>query len=159
MVALGCFGVKIGDGGDVSVGVTEHPEMPWWMVLVFVAVVAKELFLLFCMIMAGELVPAGRYARPNRKEWLLDVVLVAHACPGCSATWSLISMNTPLGSDNPGMFVVNLLLSSLLFLIFYLPLRIPYLLEERARLSGGRDWLVLILSILVVMVPAIARLP
>ena len=68
-------------------------------------------------------------------------------------------MDTPLERGNPGMFVVNLLISGLLFLIFYLPLRIPYLLEERARVSGGRDWLIFIGSILAVMVPAIASLP
>ncbi len=56
------------------------------------------------------------------------------------------------------MLVVNLFVSSLLFLIFYLPLRIPYWLEEIAQTKTQADWLKLTASILMVLIPAIARL-
>ena len=56
------------------------------------------------------------------------------------------------------MFVLNLLVSSLLFLIFYLPLRIPFLLEELTQIESAADAWKFAGSILLVLIPAIALL-
>ena len=74
---------------------------------------------------------------------------------------SLIKMLAATGEQampQGGMDYSFLIMMALIFLIFYLPLRIPYLMEERTHLSTRRDWLFFFASILTVMIPAIVRL-
>lgn len=146
-LVAGCFGVKI----------EEDSELPGWMMVAIPVTVIKELGFLMCLIIGrgDEEEKDVRYNRPNRKEWVLDLILIAYACIAYSVTWSVITKNVSMERDNPVMFGVNLFVSFLLFLIFYLPLRIPYWLEEIARVKTGRDVAMLVGSILLVYIPAI----
>ena len=63
-----------------------------------------------------------------------------------------------MGRGDTAMFVLNLAVSSLLFLIFYLPLRIPYWLGEIAQVKDATGAWRLAASVLIVLVPAIAAL-
>jgi len=147
----GAFGVKVGEGEDDS--------MPWWLGLLIFVVVIKELVFLGFILVGDDKPPPERYARPNRKEWPLDLILIAYACLAYSATWGAITTNLSMERENPPMYALNLFVSSLLFLIFYLPLRIPYWLEELSRVKTKKDVAWLVASVLIVLVPVILRLP
>lgn len=152
-LVAGCFGVKAAE--------LEDSEMPWWLVALLPVTVIKELVFLGFLWGGGEgeegkrRAPNPSYTRPSPREWIADAILVVYACVAYSATWSAITKGMDLERGNPVMFVVNLGLSALLFLIFYLPLRIPYWIEEMAQVKTGRDSIRLVASILVVLVPAI----
>lgn len=147
----GSFGVRI-EGED--------SEMPGWLGALIPVVVIKELiFLGFVFSMKEkkeDRKPDPRYRRPSGKEWLVDLILVCYACIVWSATWGAITEGMSMEREDPVMFVVNLFVSSLLFLIFYLPLRIPYWLEEMAQVKTAADAWKLAASVLIVLVPVIA---
>ncbi len=153
-LSASAFGVTISDSSEAG--------MPWWLSLLIPVVVIKELVFLGFLMWDKEDTAAPsadpRYRRPNRREWLLDLILLGYACVAYSATWGMITNNLSMERENPVMFIVNLFVSSLLFLIFYLPLRIPYWLEEIAQTKTRSDRIKLIASILLVLIPAIARL-
>lgn len=149
-LVAGSFGVKItGDDSD---------SLPWWLsALIFVTVIKELVFLGFLWSGSdGEAVVNPKYARPKKREWIADAILVVYACVAYSATWSTITRGMGLEPEDPVMFVVNLFVASLLFLIFYLPLRIPYWIEEMAQVKTRGDWLRLVGSVLVVLIPALA---
>lgn len=147
----GCFGVKITDEVE--------SEMPWWlMALIFVTVVKELVLLGFLWITPEEeSKPTPEYTRPKLKEWIADAILVVYACVAYSATWSTITAGMNLEHDHPVMFITNLLVAILLFLIFYLPLRIPYWVEELAQLKSAADVWRLVGSILIVLVPVLLK--
>lgn len=150
--AANAFGAKVFDREEGS-------EMPGWLGALIFLVVIKELYLLFPIWLSdGANLSAERYARPKRREWFHDLVLVSYACLAYSLTWGMMA-DTPLQREHPVMGVVNTLVASLLFLIFYLPMRIPYQMEEWAGVETGRDLLRWVLSILAALVPAIWALP
>lgn len=144
--AAGAFGTKVDE---------DNSDMPFWLGLCIFATVMKELYFLMCLWHDADKLPAEKFGRPNRREWILDGILVTYSCLGYSATWGMITANMSLERDNPPMFILNLLLSCFLFLLFYLPLRIPYFMEELARARTKKDYLWIAVSILLVMVPAI----
>ena len=141
----GAFGVKIEEG----------VELPVWLMVAIPVVVIKELWLLMGLFGSNSENTEERYDRPNRKEWVLDGILILYACVGYSCTWAVLVRNVGMDRDEPVMYIVNLLVSFLIFLIFYLPLRIPYWLEEIARVKSRKDVFVLIGSLLLVYVPTI----
>ncbi|MBK1855342.1 hypothetical protein JO972_10260 [Verrucomicrobiaceae bacterium 5K15] len=147
------FGVPVADSSNA--------DMPGWLALLMLAVVIKELVFLGFLMWDGKEssdAPVSRYIRPNRREWLIDFILVSYACVAYSATWGAITMNMTLEKENPVMFVVNVCVSALLFLIFYLPLRIPYWLEEVAQTKTHSDRFKLLVSIFSVLIPALVSL-
>lgn len=156
LLIAGSFGVKIGEAEDAG--------MPEWLGGLVLITVIKELVLLGFLFLGGgsdgEAISEGnpKYVRPRVREWVADAILVVYACVAYSATWGAITRGMSLEPENPPMFVLNLFVSSLLFLIFYLPLRIPYWIEEMAQVRTRGDALRLVGSILVVLVPAIAML-
>ncbi len=150
MMALQSFGY------DIS---PENDSTPWWMMLLLFATVIKELFFLFFIWGIEENISKKKYKRPNKKEWILDLILLAYMCIAYSVTWETITYNTPMEKDNLVMYILNIVVASMLFLMFYMPLRIPYLLEEMAGIKTTKDVLIFISSILLVLVPVIAALP
>ncbi len=144
----GSFGLKIGSGEGET-------DIPWWMSLLLVATVIKELAFLMFMLGSGDDLPKGKYERPSVKERLIDLVLVIYACLGYTVIWGSITIGLSMERQNTPMYIINLFVAGLLFLVFYLPLRIPYLIEERAQIKSGSDELRFCGSILAVMIPAI----
>lgn len=151
-VIAGSFGIKV-------TGAEDGPPMPGWLAGMMVVVVIKELVFLGFLWSGSEPdgAPNPKYVRPSFREWIANTILLAYASVAYSATWSTITKGLDLEWGNPVMFVVNLFVATLLFLIFYLPLRIPYWIEELAQAKTGRDIFRLVASILVVLVPALAN--
>lgn len=130
------------------------PDFPMWLSALMPVVVIKELYLLITIWGPGRELPASRYARPRSAERFHDAVLIAYACLAYSVTWGMVSENA-LGGSNPMETAVNTLAASLLFLMFYLPMRIPYLLEEWSFLETRADRLRFAASLLTAMIPAV----
>lgn len=133
--------------------ITEQSEPPWWMALLIMGTVLKELYLLFTLTPSKGSAPT-----PVAGSWPVDAILVAYTCLAYSATWEIITVPLDLQGGNVAMTGLNLLLGALLFLLFYLPLRIPYFLEEMARLRRPADMVGFWLSIGTAMLPALLRL-
>lgn len=131
------------------------PQPPAWVLLFIPLVVIKELYLL-TSIWLGKApeASAARYSRPSPREWFHDLVLIIYACIASSVTWGLVS-GRPLDPSDPVKMIVNGVAATLVFLIFYLPMRIPYWYEEWMQVRQGRDVVRFVLSLLSVLVPAL----
>lgn len=134
----------------------EDKEMPWWMMLLIFITVIKEVYFLMTMLAVNEEEQySKKYIRPNKQEWIIDLILVSYACIAYTAGWQTISDGISMDKGNIVMYIVNCFVAGMLFLIFYLPLRIPYYLEELSLLKTNWDWvkflgpLILILIIVV----------
>jgi len=147
--AAGAFGLKIGEGEG------ETMELPWWMSLIIVTTVIKELAFLMCILGVSEEDGGKKSTRSMAKERFVDFILLAYSCIGFTAVWGAITTDMEMQRQVPVMYVINLILACLMFLIFYLPFRIPYLMEERALIKGTRDEARFWILILVVMIPAV----
>ena len=86
---------------------------------------------------------------------LMDAVLLGFACIAFDATWSAIASPIYLLNQSVGKTIFNVCVASLVFVVFYYPSRIPFLIEEVAGLRSPRDWLVFTLSQAVVLVSAL----
>jgi hypothetical protein len=72
----------------------------------FFIVVIKELGFLLCLIIPGEGPPDPAYARPSRREKIVDLILLAYALVVHCVVWGTIS-RMELQRGEPVMFVVN----------------------------------------------------
>jgi hypothetical protein len=137
----------------------EEKELPWWMMGLIFATVIKELYFMGTMMgLKTEEQLQQKYGRPNRKEWLVDLILLVYACIAYTACWQSLSYGMDMEKDNMVMYIVNCFVAGLLFLIFYLPLRIPYHLEETAQLKTAWGWLKFIGPIVLIMVIVVLSL-
>jgi len=137
----------------------EDQDLPGWFLTLIILSVLKELYLLFAMwgmFDGNEIHP--RYVRPKKREWVCDILLIFYACLAYSCTWGMVS-ETSLERSHPVMLVINIVASSLIFLIFYLPMRIPYLQEEWSEMKGAGDFFRWLFSLLMALVPAVWSLP
>lgn len=147
-MTLSAFGYNIDELGDNT-----------WFALVIFAIVIKELYLLISIMgLDDKNENLTKYKRPNKKEWILDLILLIYAWLAYTVTWGSISANGNMDKDNVPMYIVNLFAASMLFLIFYLPLRIPYLIEETAQFKSDGDWLKFTFSIVIVLAAAVFSL-
>ncbi len=134
-------------------------DLTWWMSMLLFIVIIKELYFLFSMIgLHDETDTLEKYKRPNKKEWLIDLILILYACMAYTVTWQTILNNTNMEKHNLPMYILNIFITSLLFLMFYMPLRIPYYLEEITQLKTNKDIVKFILSIFLVLISAISAL-
>lgn len=138
-------------------GVESEPS--GWLALLMFAVVIKELYLLFTIIGLHEGInQLEEHQRPNKKEWIIDLILLVYACLAYTATWEAITDNMDMDKHNTVMYIVNLFGASIMFLIFYMPLRIPYHLEEMVQLKTIQDVLKFFFGILVVLASVLVNL-
>lgn len=130
---FGSFGYSIGTGEGES-------ELNGWQGVLVFATVMKELYLLFSLLgLHNSSDPLIAYKRPNTKEWLIDLILLAYACLAYTVTWEAIAANTNMDKSNIAMYIVHIIAMSIVFIIFYLPLRIPYHIEEVAQMKNKKD--------------------
>lgn len=146
------FVVSATFGQPVISGQESEPSA--WVMVTFFVVVIKELGLLLCLFVPAGGSPEPAYARPNRREKVVDLILLGYAFVVHCVVWGTIS-RMDLQPGEPVMFVVNLFAASLVFLMLFLPLRIPYWIEEMARAKTVQDWLILAGSVLAVLIPAL----
>ena len=134
-------------------------EVTATMSIILFLVIIKELYFLFTVIgMHDETETFEKYKRPNRKEWVIDLILITYACLAYTVTWQTISSGTNMEKHNLPMYIINIIIASLMFLMFYMPLRIPYYLEEITQLKTTKQIFKFMLSIFLVLVSAITAL-
>lgn len=148
-MSVEAFGYEIaGENGENT--------MPWWMAILIPAVVIKELYLLFTIIGVDPEENLDAYQRPNKKEWKLDLILILYACLAYTVTWQTITQNMDMEKHNLPMYIMNLFLATLMFLIFYLPIRIPYFLEEITQMDTTKEWMRFIIPLLITIIAVIS---
>ena len=116
MLALDCWGAVGGGADEASV---------WWGAVI-VALILKEF--------VGLIAAGGNAAAPEEpghwKEWTADILLLAYGAVAYVAWWEAI---LDLGQMEWHSLAERLALMpffAALFLFFYLPMRLPFLLEE-----------------------------
>jgi hypothetical protein len=111
-----------------ALGITGSGEDGTFPIVIMISTL-KEFYLLFYLLMMGRDVKKWRVERAERIRGVLDLVFLAYACFGFSATWNMIFGDVLF---DPGLSLA-IQLSIVLFLIFcllYLPLRLMALIEE-----------------------------
>ncbi|HPC19471.1 MAG: hypothetical protein KBC66_03045 [Kiritimatiellae bacterium] len=127
MLALDAWGA-VGSGADDASG--------WWGG-VMVALILKEFI---------GLIAAGGRSRARRvpghwQEHLADLLLLAYGGVAYTAWWEAIMDLEALGAGTLGPRLALLPVLAVLFVFLYLPMRLPFLLEEfHLRPSAGRKW-------------------
>lgn len=145
-------------GHNAIAGEGENKASGWLTILIFIVVI-KELFLLFTVFgLHAEDDKLEEYKRPNNKEWMLDLILLVYACLAYTVTWEAMAEGMEMEKHNTMMYVFNLLAAGMMFLMFYMPLRIPYYIEEMQQLKGGKDILKFIFGILIVLISVLVGL-
>ena len=116
MLALDCWGA-VGGGADAASG--------WWGAVI-VALILKEFVGLFAA--GGN--AAAREAPGHWKERLADVFLLAYGAVAYVAWWEAILDLGQMEWHSLAERLVVLPILAALFLFFYLPMRLPFLLDE-----------------------------
>ena len=116
LLILDCWGV---------VGAGMETESKWLGVGV-VALILKEFATFFAC--AGQSV--SREAPGHWKEHVANLILLSFSCVAYTAWWGVLLDLGDVAAEGWGMKLVLVPLLSGLFLFFYLPLRLPFLLEE-----------------------------
>lgn len=116
MLALDCWGAVGGGAEEASA---------WWGAVI-VALILKEFVGLFA---AG-----GNAAAPEApghwKEWTADVLLLAYGAVAYVAWWEAILDLGQMEWNSLAERLVLMPVFAAIFLFFYLPMRLPFLLEE-----------------------------
>ncbi len=116
MLALDCWGA-VGGGADAASG--------WWGAVI-VALVLKE----FVGLIAAGGNEAAREPPGHWKEWTADILLLAYGAVAYVAWWEVL---LDVGSAEWNSLAERLVVTPIfaaIFLFFYLPMRLPFLLEE-----------------------------
>jgi len=130
-----------------------------WFTVIVILIVIKEIYLLFAIIgIHDESDTLEKYSRPNDKEWIFDLILLFYSWFVYTATWSSISLDTPIDKSSVFSYGFDLFLAAVLFLIFYLPIRIPQIIESRLYLKLSKDYLIYFGSFAVVVLSVIFSL-
>ncbi|MGD9612862.1 MAG: hypothetical protein AB7V22_08150 [Kiritimatiellia bacterium] len=116
MLALDCWGA-VGGGADEASG--------WWGAVI-VALVVKE----FVGLMAAGGNEAAPEAPGHWKEWAADVLLLAYGAVAYTAWWGALLDLDALEWNSLAERLVVMPIFAAVFLFFYLPMRLPFLLEE-----------------------------
>ena len=114
MVALDCLGLA-GEDAD-----------PRWMGATAVLLVFRDLVAFFSS--GGQSVsrePPGHW-----KEGAADFLLLAFGCVAYTVWWQGLFDLGELSTESPGMKIALAILLGGVFALFYLPMRVPFVLEE-----------------------------
>ena len=116
MLALDCWGA-VGGGADAASG--------WWGAVI-VALILKE----FAGLFAAGGSAAAREAPGHWKERLADVFLLGYGAVAYVAWWGALLNLDELEWHSLAERLVVMPILAAVFLFFYLPMRLPFLLEE-----------------------------
>ncbi len=119
MLALDCWGL-VGNGSE---------NLSAWGAVLFTALIFKEFAALFAC--AGQSVSPEPPGHP--KETFADILLLAYGCVAYTAWWEVIVDMGEIAQSPLVERLAFLPVLALLFLFFYLPMRLPFLLEEHYR--------------------------
>lgn len=143
------FGIEITEKGAMN-------NAPWYVVVLPIIVVIKELYFLFFIFGDNDRIEG--FDRPNKKEWIIDLILMSYACLAYTVTWETITKDMDMGKQDTVLYIANICVAGVLFLSFYMPLRIPYYVEEIAQMKTKKDVAKFVFSILIVLISVIANL-
>ena len=112
----------------------------WIYALLIMLIAIKEIAILWQLIDLKEITKSSHIKTPKLAEGIADIILMLFL-------WivytlyrnSLLLGNNNLSRDNTTEFIFNLLLISILFLLIYFPVRIPYIIEKRAHIRNQTD--------------------
>ena len=142
MVALDAWGLA-GEGAD-----------PTWMAGASVVLVFKDLGAFFSTGGQG----VSRESPGHWKERMADFLLLAFGCVAYTAWWQGIFDLSDMASQTAGMKVALAILMGGFFMFFYLPMRLPFLLDEcylrPERGRKARIWLELVMGALLGFYPS-----
>ncbi|MBI2345516.1 MAG: hypothetical protein HYV03_01205 [Deltaproteobacteria bacterium] len=144
-VMICCFAL-LAAGINVSSSASVRDEIIF-SVCIFLVVI-KELVLLVPFTMPNAVTPRGR-------EWMGDIGLFLSSLVAFTATWQLM-VNSVQKPDTASAVIEALLCAPVLFLIFYLPLRSSYLIEEWY--GDKKEWMILVGSYLTPVAAMLYRL-
>ncbi len=146
MTMLDCWG---------AVGVGSEASSPWWGAVI-VALILKD----FAGLMATSGQSVAREAPGHGKERVADFFLLAYGCVAYTAWWSAIVDLEEISGSGIWERVALLPVLAALFAFFYLPMRVPFLLEEYflqpARGRKGRLLSELAIGVLLGLYPVFA---
>ncbi len=141
LVTFSVFGLDIKDLSSGNI----------YFIVSIILLVLKEIYLLLSIINLDEENQLEAYKRPNHKEWKIDFILTIYSCLAYTATWDSISQGNSLSRENSGMYLLNLFIAGIIFLIFYAPIRIPYFMEGYALLGNKKDFLRYLIPIIFIL--------
>jgi len=158
MYALRAWGVVLAeepDGGQ------------WPAMLVLGLVVVKELLLLALLAMIGRPISDEAASAPLQgpdegagwRELAGRLCHLGYAAVAMTACWDVIAARTPVHLGNPLLAVLELVASSLFFLMIFVPVRGLTLWADWTRHAGRVEKAVFLLSQAVVVAVALAVLP
>lgn len=125
------------------------------MFLLMILITIKELIILFLFLMNK---PAESKLNKT-KEWIGDLCLFIFGIFAYTVTWEYIArQGTHLLANNIVLTLLNVLAASIIFLIFFLPLRTPYILKESILLSNKKNLYLLTGTILFNLIEAMVQI-
>jgi len=150
MIILSSFGYDISDS---------ETQTPFWVSIIILILFLKEIYF-FMIILVDEIVPKKVYHKLKSKELIYDIILVVYSWIAFSVLWTGISKvgDTDMHSENTTMFVMNIVIVSFFFLIMYLSIRIPHILEESTLAKTNEQYFRFIFSILLILVAVVSRI-
>lgn len=144
MWALSSFGI------DVTAD-QPHPAM-----YVIFLVVIKELVVMGFIFLIED----RKKDISFKKEWMADLFLLFFACIAYTATWESISAgpNSSLSQYSYGEAAVQSFAAALLFIIFFIPIRMMHVIEDWYSIRSVREMIEWTVSMLLVTITAVAAL-
>ncbi len=143
--------------GCSEVSIKEGLYPTWFIFLIFIVSI-KEILLLIPLF-TEKAIDDSQYFNLKKSEWFYDLVLVLYSWFGLTILWTgTLLGDKDMHKENIGEYIINIILASTLFLMYYFPLRIPYLVEEIALIKTRKDKALFIFSILIVLVSVISKL-
>ncbi len=143
MIVLDCWG---------AVGGTE--EASGWWGTVIVLLILKE----FALLLVGGGKSLSRAPPGHGRELLADLTLLAYGAVAYTAWWGVLIDVGALEWNSPAERLGLMPVFAAIFLFFYLPMRLPFLLEEYhlrpARGRRTRIWTELVLGAVLGLYPA-----
>jgi MFS family permease len=132
---------------------------PFLIIFLIFMVIIKEIYFLM-IIIDDNTISKNTYRKLKEKEWIYDIVLVVYSWFAFSIMWTAVSKtgDNDMHRENTGIYILNLIIVSFIFLIMYLPVRIPYLLEEKIKLNTTSDYIKFAASILMVLIAALINI-
>jgi hypothetical protein len=115
IVGLGALECLAGEGAN-----------PNWMPALAVVLVFKDLAAFFST--GGQSV--AREAPGHGKEWTADILLLAFGCVAYTVWWQGLFDLRDLATQSVGMKIALAVVLGGLFMFLYLPMRVPFLLDE-----------------------------
>jgi hypothetical protein len=116
--------------------------------IVILIAVARELFIGYFFFLS-DVKPDSNSNNPV-PELVLDIALFFFSCIAYTSTWGIVSQNAdPLNEQNIALTLLNVACAFILFLIFFLPARMFYFIEEYLLARNKKELTTIALSVLL----------